>query len=243
MSSDPTGPQDVREHLNIIERLVSGASSSDEYFEAIIRNQAMMIQLMEGGGASVPEIGSFGVPENTAGIAIQGASENDLAEFLYKTDGRTVVDNFEAASDIDDGEVATVNSGGRLEPTVGVSQGDLDFGNIATSTSNAGSFIYGDTDSNVRVLPGDTETVLELNLNNGGAWYSSGTNDETYSLYQYYVDGEALLQDPIPKPLGLYNNMFEFPEPLQVNSSIEVEVTRQGGAPGSEEYFSNVVVM
>jgi len=243
MSTDPTAPQDVREHLNIIERLVDGASSSDEYFEAIIRNQAMMIALMEGGGSGSPDIGSFGVPTNTAGIAVQGASEGDLAEFLYKTDGRTVIDNFEVASDIADGEVATINSDGELQPTTGVAQGDLDFGNIATSTSNAGGFIYQETEQDATLQPGDTEVILEVNLNNSAAWYMTGTNDETYTSYDYKVDGESILGDPIPKPLGLYNNMFEFPEPLQVNNTLEVEVSRNSSAPGSDDYFSNVVLL
>lgn len=243
MSINSSGPEDVKEHLNFIEELIAGASSSDEYLEAIVRNQQLMIALMEGGGGSVPEIGSVGVPEDTAGIAIQSASKGDLAEFLYKNNGRTIVSKLESSSDIQGGEVVTVNSDGDLEPSSGVSQGDLDFGNISTSAKGPGDLVYGDTQNDVSIDPGDSETVLEVNLNDGGAWYSAGTNDETYSLYQYHVDGEPLLEDPIPKPLGLYNNMFEFPEPIEVQNSVSVEVTRQSDAPGSAKYFSNIVVM
>ena len=243
MSNDPTGPEEVREHLNFIERLVSGADSSDEYMEAIIRNQAVMISLMEGGGASVPVVGEFGVPPNTAGIAITGASEGDYAEFLYKTDGRTVVEGFQTYSDITSGEVAIVNDDGLLEPKSDVDQGDLDFGNVAASTTNAGAFSYYDTEDNVTVAPGEKKVILEANVSGGGALFSIGTKDDTYTLYQYYIDGEKLLDEPMKKPLGLYNDMFQFPKPIKVNQKIEVEIQRQEDAGAASEYFSNVVLM
>lgn len=243
MSSDPTGPQEIEDHVNFIERLIGNATATDEYLEAIIRNQTVMIGLMEDGGANVPEIGSVGTPQDTAGIVIQGASEGDLAEFLYKDNGRTIVKKFETSSDIRQGEVAVLNSVGEVEPKSGVRQGDLDFGNIATQSGNASDFVYGDTPEDVTIEPGDTETVLSVSVNGGGSLQSIGTNDETFSLYQYNVDGESILPEPLPKPLGLYNSMFEFPVPLSVGERLEVEVTRQEDAPAPQSYYSNAVIM
>lgn len=243
MSPNPTGPDEVKEHLNFIEKLVDGADSSDEYFEAMIRNQAVMISLLEGGGSNVPEVGSFGVPADTAGIAIQGASEGDYAEFLYKADGRTVIGDFEVESDINSGEVAKVTEDGSLQPKTNVDQGDLDFGNIATQSTGPNGFTYIDTEQNVEVAPGTTEVVIEESFSENVSLSMVGTNDETHTVYEYFVDDEPLISDPIPKPLGLYNNMFEFPVPIQVNNSFRVEVTRQNSAPGIAEYFSNAVLL
>lgn len=243
MSSDPTGPQEIEDHVNFIERLIGNATATDEYLEAIVRNQAVMIGLMEDGGANVPEIGSSGAPEDTAGIVIKGASEGDFAEFLFKKDGRTVVKDYEAGRAISPGEVAVLDSKQRLEPKTDVTQGDLDFGNIATESGNASDFTYADTPSDVTIQPGETETVLEAQVNGGAALHSIGTNDETYSLYQYKIDGEAILNEPLPKPLGLYNSMFKFPIPLEVENKVEVEITRTEDSPSPSSYYSNMVLM
>ncbi len=245
---DLTTPKEVREELNLVEDIAKQASSADEYLEAILRAVNANAELL-----AKQSVGTEGYknkpPDDTAGIVIQDGSAGDITDFLYKDDGRTMVSSVEASRNLDSGEVAVYdeNQGG-LIPATGVGQGDLDFGSVASALVDGSNFTFIDTifdadGGNVEVAPGETKTVLSTDLNQTLGLMEVGTNDEEYTLYQYQVDGENLLSEPIPKPLGLYNNRYEFPHPIKVTSSFKVVLTRQEDAPSSQEYFSNAVLM
>jgi hypothetical protein len=229
--------------------LLDGATSTDEYLTAILRSNNAIVRLL---GGQVEGSDGIGVvpPDDTAGIAVNGADQGDVGDFLYKNSGRTVLAKVRAARNLEPGGVAKYDSNqGGLIPIETVEQGDLDFGAISAALSNAGDFTFIDTDfqfgdggGNVTISPGETKEVLTASFNNEVGLYEVGTNDETYSEYQYYIDGEALLESRIPKPLGLYDTRFEFPRPLRVTSSFTVEVRRSSAAPGSADYFSNAVL-
>jgi len=242
-------PEGVEEEINAIEGFLDGATSTDEYLTALLRSNNAIVRLL-GGQMEGTDGNSVTPPDDTAGIVVTGAGQGDVGDFLYKNNGRTVLAKVQAARPIDPGGVAKydTNQAG-LIPVSNVDQGDLDFGAISTALSNAGAFDFLDTDfqfsgqgGNVTIAPGETKEVLSGSFNGDVGLYEVGTNDETYSRYQYYIDGETLLEAPIPKPLGLYNSRFEFPKPLKVTSSFKVEVTRDSAAPGSADYFSNAVL-
>jgi len=241
-------PEEVEEEISAIEEFLDGATSTDEYLTALLRSNNAIVRLL-GGQMEGTDGATVTPPSDTAGIVVTGAEQGDVGDFLYKNNGRTVVAKVQAARPIEPGGVAKYdgNQGG-LIPVTNVDQSDLDFGAISAALSDSGDFQFLDTDfqvsggGNVTIAPGDTETVLEGSFSGEIGLYEVGTKDRTYSKYQYYIDGEELLDGPIPKPLGLYNSRFEFPQPLKVTSSFRVEVTRDSTAPGSADYFSNAVL-
>lgn len=236
--------EQVRESLNFVERALASVSSEDEYLAAMLHNQKILTQALM--GETTPVMGglSSNVPPGTAGISLGSISEDDVGDVLFKVDGRTVISNLRAAVEVENGEVVRVGEeGNEIYPVSNVGAGKLDFGAVASVSVKPNRFDYGDTVENVTIQPGESEAVLDLDVNGPVGLQSIGTNDETYSLYQYEIDGETLLDSPIKKPLGLYNDMFEFPQPIKINSDFKVLVKRQADAPGPAEYFSNAVLM
>ena len=233
----------VEENLNFIEKLMGQISSDDEYLAAILHNQKILTEAFA--GPNTPVAGtSVGIPSGTAGLAVDSIAEGETGTVLFKVDGRTVLSDFRAGSEINPDEVVRVSdTDDKVYPLGNVDPSKLDFGRISTSNAAPSKYIYGDTDDNVQVLPGEEEQILEVEVGEPVGWFQTGTNDETYSLYKYKVDGELLLDEPLKKPLGLYNNMYEFPRPLKVTDKLEVSVKRTTDAPGPAEYFSNSVLM
>lgn len=101
-------------------------------------------------------------------------------------------------------------------------------------------FNQGVTDEAVEIYPASNEDTINIKLKNSALWYEVGSNDETYSLYQYYADDTEILGERQKEPLGLYNDPYRFPQPIIVRNKIIVNVRRQEDAPGPEEYFSKV---
>lgn len=236
--------EQVRESLNFIERALAGISSDDEYLAAMLHNQKILTQALM--GETTPAMGgqSSGVPPGTAGISLENIAEDDVGDILFKVDGRTVISNFRAAAEVQNEEVVRVGEeGDEVYPISGVGPGKLDFGAVASVSVKPTRFVYGDTEENVTIQPGGSKAVLDIDVAGPIGLQSIGTNDETYSLYNYEVDGETMLDSPIKKPLGLYNDMFEFPQPIRVDADLRVLVKRQDDAPGPAEYFSNAVLM
>lgn len=235
--------EEVEEHLNFIEKLSNELSAGDEYLAAILNNQKLMVQALS--GETTPIAGtSSGVPAGTAGLATTDISEGDVGRILFKINGRTVISSFKAGSEINVDEVVRVSdTDGKIYPISNVSASKLDFGEISFASSLSTRFIYDETDSNVTINPGQTKTVLRVEVDQPSAWHEVGTNDETYSNYQYVVDGDKVLHEPLKKPLGLYNDPYKFPKPIKVTESLEVEVSRDSGASSPADYFSNVTLM
>ena len=236
--------EQVEDSLNFLERALAGLSSDDEYLAAVLHNQKIITQALV--GENTPAMGgqSSNIPPGTAGISLENISEDDVGDVLFKVDGRTVIGSLRAAAEVNPEEVVRVGDGGNeVYPISGVGPGKLDFGAVASVSVRPNNFVYGDTEENVTIQPGESEAVLDLDVSGPIGLQSIGTNDETYSLYQYEIDGESMLDSPIKKPLGLYNDMFEFPQPIRVDSDLTVFVKRQEDAPGPAEYFSNVVLM
>lgn len=98
-----------------------------------------------------------------------------------------------------------------------------------------------ESESAVTIQPGETAAVLSVNVENA-RWVASGTTDRDNSRYRYVVDGDAVLSEPLRSPLGLFNDLRTFPEPITARDSIRVDVLRTEDAPGAAEYVSNVEV-
>lgn len=263
----PTTVKEIRDELNIIEQVLAGADSSDEYLEAIVRNQNLMIELqseiaasqegsnvVQGGDNIVNEQGDqinaeslFGeigqILPGTAGIAVSDVKSGETGQFLYNQNGRNAISGVRAGKEIEEGQVS-VYSGqdGKIYPVNDIEQNDLSMGAVSDSLKDSSSFGYFESDEETVIAPGASDVVLEANIGSLGGVYRVGTTDANYSQYQYLVDGEPILDEPSSQPLGLYNDMFEFPNPIKVSGTFEVLVQREESAPGTEAYVSNAVI-
>lgn len=237
------GKEEVEESLSFLEEAMGHLGPDDDYLRAILHNQALMTRALQ--GAETPTTGnSNNVPPGTAGLALEGSSEGDSLNTLFKIDGRTVVSDLIAAREINEEEVVKVGSSGdKVFPLTNVSQSQLDFGKVGLSSENSTKFIFKETQNNVSIPPGQKKVVLDIDVSSTVGLFEIGTNDETHSLYTYVVDGENLIDKPIKKPLGLYNDRYDFPQPVKVESNLKVVVERQNSANSPADYFSNAVLM
>lgn len=258
-------PSDVQQELNFIEDLRRRVSGQDEYLEAILTNQRLnALQLMgnvqntEGRGlppsaieleedgspagydvqyAPVPEdrLTNLGtLPVDAVGVANRIIYEGDVGPATFQLQGTVLSTNVRVEEDIASGDPIVVEAPGNIcEPINDVSLSFLGLdGAIGVDTYNRA-----ESETDVTIQPDETKTVLEVNPRSA-SWVSVGTNDETHTEYQYFVDGDPLLPEPVKEPLGLYNDPFRFPSPLSVSRSFEVRVTRLQSAPGPADYFS-----
>lgn len=90
----------------------------------------------------------------------------------------------------------------------------------------------------VELSPGEEADILRVPVSVGTVWTEIGTTSHTHTLYQYKVDGEAVFDNPLFQPLGVPNNMKEFPVPIKVDDTLVVTVSREDSASGAAEYFS-----
>jgi hypothetical protein len=99
-----------------------------------------------------------------------------------------------------------------------------------------------DSDGAVSVEPGSNEDVLAVNLGDGTAalWYEVGTTDTTDASYQYMADGQELFDNRQEETLGVFNNLYNFPQPIIAHKDIVVNVRRDDNAGSPEDYVSKV---
>lgn len=97
-----------------------------------------------------------------------------------------------------------------------------------------------ETEDDVLIGAGSTDTVLEHQPLESALWYSVGTTDEDNSEYQYLVDDVELFGDPVQVPQAPYPDTALWPQPIIVRDSLEVRVTRTNSASGAANYVSKM---
>ena len=258
-------PSDVSDELNFVEWLRAEVSGRDEYLEAMLENQRLMLmqmmQQMQGqNGRSRPvdsiELANDGspagydvsarpvpqselineamVPLDAVGLANRNIYENDIGPATFQVNGTVFATTIRATEDVGSGDPVRVVAPGNVTEAVG--EVALSLLGLPGSIG-VGTFDVAETDQNVEVEPGETEFVMRVGVQSGD-WISVGVNDETHTLYQYTIDGEPLLEEPLKEPLGLYNSPYKFPTPLSADRTFGVRVTRQQSASGAAEYYA-----
>jgi len=111
---------------------------------------------------------------------------------------------------------------------------------IQSSPIDRTDFNHRTKDTLTTISPGATADVLKVDLDEAALWHETGTHDRTYSEYAYYIDGEQLFRDGLNEPLGLYNDTYQFPQPIIAEDSINIKVTRDTNAGSSEDYSSKI---
>lgn len=179
------------------------------------------------------------MPVGAVGIAAESISENDTGVASFQLRGSVVAARVRAEQDTDSGApVRVIAPGNIVEPQGAVARSLLGF----DGSLNAGAFEVTETDRNnpVEIEPGEEKEVLSLGLR-GGDILKIGTVSRTYSLYNYEIDGEEVLEEPLSQPLGVFNDPFRFPQPLSIDRSFKVKIKRTSDASGAETYFSKAV--
>ena len=242
MSSNqqPVTREDVERQLNVLERLSGYISSDDELLMALIQNQNLMLQNMTsmmGGSFQGPD--SLSV--NQAGLAIEDIEKGDVGRVLFEERGTKIVLRAKAGNEIGAEEVVYVSEpdGPVVLPANSVSEGQL-FGIGPGGARDASEFFIDESDESVTVDPGNTEDILEVEVESVSLWWESGTTSDPDTSYQYIVDGERLFNDYITSPIGLINDMYRFPQPIQFNSELKIKARRDSGTNNSNDYDSRV---
>lgn len=238
--------EDIQQEINYFEWLESQFSAQDELLAAVVRNQRIqLMQLMMQSQQSIRPGGpsdafddaqGLTVPMDAVGITNRRIYEQDRGPATFQVDGTVFAATVEADEDLEPGRIVRVIGEGNLvkqERNVAPSLLGL------AGSVGAGSYERTETDTDVSIQPDETKTVLRVGIQSAD-WVSVGTNDRTHSLYQYYIDDDALLDNPLKEPLGLYNDPYQFPAPLSGDREFRVEVTRQSSASGSADYFSKI---
>lgn len=106
--------QNVKAELSAVESLLSGVTGSDDYLEAIVRNQR--VQLLQSGVTS-----AFGpsraeeIPAGVLGRAIETINEQQTGEVLFEIGGSKRVYTYRSTEDINDGDQVRVRDDGLIE--------------------------------------------------------------------------------------------------------------------------------
>lgn len=258
--------EDVQNELNYIEALQSEITGTDEYLEAVLQNtrvQAMwMMQNSQDATTTGPlpqdvEVDDDGSPSgyktdvqpvepdeltaqrylplSAVGIVNQRIYGNSTGEATVQINGTVRAETVKSTEDVARGDtVRVVAPGNIVEPRRDVADSLLGLGGgISVNTYQREETEEGGVD----VAPGETETVLRVDLSNG-SWVSVGTNDRQHTEYKYVVDNDNLNDDPLFEPLGLYNDPYQFPTPIAVDRFFEVRVKRTSSASSSATYYS-----
>lgn len=259
--------EDVQRELNFIEKLQNQITGQDEYLEAMLTNmrlQAMWMlqtspEIAAGGeaGTTVPT-GGDGSPEgyntnkrpvpsdelvnknnlplDAVGIVNRTVYENDIGPATFQVNGSVFAATVRADDDLASGDPCRIIAPGNIaEPLNDVATSLLGL----TGSIGAGRYERTESPSPVTIQPGDTETVLRVNVR-GADWISVGTTDQPDTTYQYFVDNEPILDTPLNEPLGLFNDPYQFPTAVRIDREVRVEATLDGGAGGAQDYVSKV---
>jgi len=242
--SDIATVSDAEAEINTLERLIGGFTGDDEYMEAILRNQRLRLKLLleqtRGGLPAIESQGNRnrrGVPRGALGIANRTIYEDDNGPATFQVNGTVFVTEVDADETLPAGDpIKTVDDQNRAARATDAALSLLGFnGGIS-----ADSYEREETEEGgVTVQPGDTEPVLTVPVDSAD-WLAVGTVDKQFSLYQYYVDNDAIFDKKLQSPLGVYNDPFQFSTPLTAGDEIRVEVTRDADASAAADYFSKI---
>jgi len=232
--------QDVREELNFVEQATAAASSVDEYLEALIRLQMAQVNATELGTSK----GVFGgidtedLPEGFAGVALEDIPSGKRGSALFDISGSRLVTEVRAiTSDISQDQVVRIiQDGNGATGTSELNKDDILAG-IGSSGTAPADFEVWETQEAKSADAGEVVKTVDIDLDGPAIFYEVGNSDIQNSEYEYLVDGEPIFNERLFAPLGLYNDMYRFPEPLFATQSFVVKIHRQDSASGPEDFI------
>lgn len=236
--------QRVKRELSIVEALTSGASSSDNYLEAIVRNQR--IRMLQSGIESV-----FGpseadnIPTGVLGTAAQTINDGQVGDVVFTIGGTKRVYKMRADDSLDPGDTIEVIESGVVEKFGSGGGGSVSSG--AGYISGTGYVVKESDDLNgvadgaaVTIEPGETKTIVEARATGDQlALLAVGATDVADVRYRLVVDGSRTVGGETNSPLGLLNTPLsfvkEFGGSIPASSRVEYRATLADSASAAVE--------
>jgi len=238
MSGVTIGNKDVREQLNIVEQLLSSASSDDEYMAAMLRNQELMFNVLS---ADTTAYDTSNLPDGIAGLAVENMDPQEPGLAVFDINGAKRLIQVTPSAEIATNDVVYINGeGNEVAPARTVDEGQLLGIGSNAGSRQANAISQATTGDPISLSPGESTTLVEADLEGGGLWIETGTSAQDNTKYQYEVDGNEVFDDPLDTPLGLFNNVYRYPQPLKANNEITVRALRLESAGGSADYVSKI---
>lgn len=238
MSGAPIGNEDVRQQLSIVERLLSNATSDDEYMAAMLRNQELMFGVLS---SDTTAFNTENLPDGIAGLAVENMDPEEPGLAVFDINGAKRIIQVTPSAEIATNDVVYINGDdNEVAPARTVDEGQLLGIGSNAGSREANAISQETTGDPVTLGPGQSATLVEATLETGGLWIETGTSAKDNTKYQYEVDGNEVFDEPIDTPLGLYNSVYRFPQALKANSQIEVKALRLESAGGAADYVNKI---
>jgi hypothetical protein len=238
MSGATIGNEDVREQLSVVEQLLSNATSDDEYMAAMLRNQELMFNVLS---SDTTAYDTSNLPDGIAGLAVEPMDSQEPGLAVFDINGAKRIIQVTPSAEIDTNDVVFINGeNNEVAPARSVDEGQLLGIGSNAGSREANAISQDTTGSPVTLGPGDSATLVEADLDAGGLWIETGTSAQDNTKYQYEVDGNEIFDEPLDTPLGLFNSVYRYPQPLKARSQIEVKALRLESASGVADYVSKI---
>ena len=105
------------------------------------------------------------------------------------------------------------------------------------------TFNQAESDEPVTIEPDSKKTILKWQPQDYGVILEIGATDNSYSRYNYSIDGTDLFPEPQREPLGLFNNPEELSNPILVENYATIQVKRLDEASSSNDYIGKFRVL
>lgn len=245
---------EVESQLNFIEKVLTSGGVSDEYGEAVLRNQKAILESLTGGGGvgggspvsgGVKVIDTENLPEGVVGTASENIPNSEVGVALFNIEGTTYEAEVRASSDIENGEVITVMDQNNLaRPSDGNNEA---FSMLTGAGSRADSGVISpvgynvyetssledsNSDGTITVKPGKpTPLATTGEMSSGGYILATGATHSADVKYYLQIDGDIIVGGETETPLGTTNDPFSFPEKFGAVIPASKSVTYYGYIP------------
>lgn len=242
-------PEEAAQQRNLLQRLLATLDPSGPFDEAILEALNELLDA-DSPGQNDGDLGetdleglfrrfirgqidTTSLPIGQVGEAAESISANRTGRGFFSTWAGDFAVTVQAAENITEGDpIVIAGQGNRVVADAGADP--------LTGVAYPARWDLIESDD-VDIEAGEVDTILDLEVDRSRAWVETGTVSAQYSEYQYIIDGQPLLDEPITRPLGLFNDRYRFHKPILVRNTLEIRVGRGSGAPGPETYYSNIV--
>jgi len=227
--------EDIAEQVNLVEKLLSGLGPQDEYNEAIVRNQQMildtLLEMKEGEYGQAGTAFGDGMIQNTdnlpvglVGTSTEEIPSGEVGAALFSLNGSNIEARVRMESGVDENDVIVIKEENNVaRPALG-QQSALA---MLTGAAAGGKFnpiqaeryrVYETSEMEaagdnglIQVDPGERVTFFDTGpLNDPGFLMAIGATDEMDVEYRVEVDGDRSVGGFTNSPLGSINTPFSF---------------------------------
>ena len=227
--------EDIAEQVNFVEQLLSGLGPQDEYSEAIVKNQQMildsLLELSEdgvgrGGTAFTDDMiqNIDNLPIGIVGTTTEEIASGEKGYALFSINGTNVEAKVQMEGQVDENGVIVIDDEGNIaRPAIGQESALA----MLTGAAAGGKFdpirptsyrVFETSDmeeagpgGTIQVNPGDRKVFFDSgDLNSPGFMLAVGAVDVKDVLFRLVVDGDRDVGGITNSPLGTINTPFSF---------------------------------